>query len=247
MRKIGVTISKGGTGKTTTAVNLAAGLAVLNKRVLLIDTDTQGQAGAVLGISGGPGLGEFLREQVELQAVIYPARENLWVIPGGDSISNAARFLVSVDPDKFFVYLSEKLSSLNNYDFVILDSGPGWDQVTTNVIFYVDEILAPVSMEALSVQSLADFIKRVERLSKVGAPAEVKYILPTFVDGRVKKSDEIYQVLQKHFPGKICDPVRYNVRLSEAPAARQTIFEYDRRSTGAADYAKLIKRILENG
>ena len=163
-------------------------------------------------------------------------------------MAKARRRINSEDPLDIPRYLSKKLSPVDkNYDFVIIDTGPGWDEVTLNIVFYVNEILAPVSMEVLTVSSLAEFQKRVDHLQNSGAPAKLEYILPTFLDKRVKKSDEIYQLLNTKFENKVCDPIRYNVKLSEAPAFNETIFEHDKHSTGAQDYAKLVKRILENG
>ncbi len=247
MRKIGVSISKGGTGKTTTAVNIAAGLAMLGKKVLLIDTDTQGQAGAMLGVIPEQGLAELLLETATFQEAITQARENLYLLAGGRRIANAKR---RIETESFQIerYITRKLSPHDQaFDFVIVDSGPGWDTLTINILFYVAEILAPVSMEALSIHSLAEFRKRIGDVRESGAPAQLSYILPTFVDGRVKKSGEIFEQLQKHFGAVLCEPIRYNVKLSEAPALGETIFEYDRRSAGAYDYGQLIKRILEHG
>lgn len=246
MRKIGVAISKGGTGKTTTAVNVAAGLAILGHRVLLIDTDTQGQAGAMLGLSPDVGLPELLLETVSFADAITQARENLFLLAGGRRIANAKR-RIETEAFQLERYLTKKLTPHDKrFDFVIVDSGPGWDSLTINILFYVNEILAPVSMEALSVHSLAEFKGRVDDVQHSGANARLSYVLPTFLDGRVKKSDEIFQELRKHFAPVLCEPIHYNVKLSEAPANRETIFEYDKRSIGAYDYGQLIKRILGN-
>ena len=247
MRKIGITISKGGTGKTTTAVNLAAGLAALDYAVLLIDTDTQGQCAVALGVKPKIGLADLLLENATFPDIITPARDHLQLLAGGPDITRARRH-IDAEPFQLERYLSKKLLPIEGkYDFVVIDTGPGWDSLTINVLFYVSEVIAPVNMESLTINSLSDFRARVDHLAESGAPARLRHVLPTFLDGRVKKTDEIYQHLQKNFGPALCEPIRYNSRLSEAPTFGESIFEYDGKSAGAADYSELIKRILDYG
>ena len=120
--------------------------------------------------------------------------------------------------------------------------------MTVNVLFYTGEVICPVSMEALSVDGLGVFLQSIapieQQRRKNRERFEVKYILPTFLDGRVKKSQEILEQLNLHFKERLCNPIRYSVRLSEAPAFGKTIFEHAPRDRGAVDYAKLIGRVL---
>jgi len=132
----------------------------------------------------------------------------------------------------------------SGYDFVILDTSPGWDTLTVNALFYADEVLSPVSMEVMALQSLQDFTQSLQSIQRYHRDLTFNYILPTFMDRRVKKSAEIKTQLQTYFPDQFCEPIRYNVRLSEAPGYGQTIYEYSPRSTGAADYQQLTTRIL---
>jgi chromosome partitioning protein len=113
-------------------------------------------------------------------------------------------------------------------------------------LFYATEVLTPVSLEVLTINSLAEFVRSLEQVKRFNTQLSHKYVLPTFLDGRVKKSAEILEQLRKHFPDQLCDPIKYNVRISESAGFGQTIFEYAPTSPGAKDYQKLIKRILKD-
>jgi chromosome partitioning protein len=241
LRKIALTNAKGGVAKTTSCVNLGAGLALLGYRTILVDCDTQGQVCKSLGVRAGEGLGELLQGEAALADVQLAARENLYVIAGGGSLSGAKRAISRRDMRSEMV-LSEALADLDGYDFVLLDTAPSWDVLNVNCLFYVEELLVPVSMEALALQGVGDLVGRVEQVQRYREDRSLqKYIIPTFYDGRVRKSAEILDQLERYFPGTVLPAVRYNVRLSEAPGFGQHIFEYANRSNGAADYARLAK------
>lgn len=243
MRKIAVSLTKGGTGKSTTAVNLSAGLAREGYRVLLIDTDTQGQVGPMLGLDAEAGLAELIENDLSPPQVVVEARDNLWVLIGGRALAGLKRSIARRDYGGERM-LAEALVSLHGqYDYVILDTSPGWDTLTVNVMFYVQEIIAPVSLEVLSLQGLVEFSQRIEEIREYRPELSLEYIVPTFMDGRVRKSAEILEQLRTYFSRQICDPVRYSVRISEAPGFGQTIFEYAPGSSGAQDYQKLVERI----
>jgi chromosome partitioning protein len=247
MRKIAVSLSKGGVGKTTTAVNLSAGLARSGYKVLLIDTDTQGQASRALGIQAQSGLTELISGEAKPEEAILETRPNLSLLSGGRSLAGLKRLIDRKDFGGEQT-LSEGLESLDShYDYAVLDSAPGWDALTVNVLFYADEILAPVSMEILTLTGLVDFQESIEAIQKYKKDLKVRYILPTFYDKRVKKSEEILQQLQTVYTDKVCTPIRYSVRLSEAPGFGQDIYEYAPGSVGAEDYQSLVERIIKDG
>ena len=116
--------------------------------------------------------------------------------------------------------------------------------MTINALFYADEVLAPVALEVMALQGLLDFRRHLDSIQRYHPELSLRYVLPTFMDRRVRKSDEIYGQLATYFAAQLCPPVRYNVRLSEAPGYGQTIFEYAPRSHGAADYQALAERIM---
>ena len=247
MRKIAISLSKGGVGKTTTAVNLSAGLARTGYRVLLIDTDTQGQASRALGVASEAGLAELISGEASPAEAIQEVRERLYLLAGGRNLAGLKR---TIDRKDFGGEntLAEGLEMLDSsYDFAILDTAPGWDSLTVNVLFYADEILAPVSMEILTVSGLLYFQQSIQAIQKYRPQLEIKYVLPTFMDGRVKKSEEILAQLQSVFHEKLCSPIRYSVRLSEAPGFGQTIYEYAPASSGVQDYQALVERISQDG
>jgi chromosome partitioning protein len=246
MRKIVISLSKGGVAKSSTAVALAHGLALQKKRVLIIDTDDQGQDAFLLGVKPTLGLAEVLNEEVQAKDAIFETRPNLWILSGGKSLAGVKRSISRKDFGAEQT-LSEALKPLDGqFDFVILDTSPSWDALTINSLFYAQEVLTPVSLEVLTINSLIEFVQRLEAVQRFNKPLLHRYVLPTFYDGRVKKSAEILEQLQKHFPEQLCDPINYNVRISESAGFGQTIFEYAPKSPGAKDYTKLVNRILED-
>ena len=243
MRRTAVMLSKGGTAKTTTAVNLAHALALAGERVLLVDTDPQRHAGFILGVDG-PGLAAVLDGTPAAECIVN-ARDGLDVLPGGADLVEAKARLASRSLGREHV-LREALEDVEGYGWCITDCAPGWDTLSVNVLLAVEDLIVPVSPEALSAVGLTDFLGRVEQAKKYNPSLRLECVLPTFYDRRVAKTAEIVQQLKTHFgDGIVSEAIRYSVRLSEASGVRQTIFEYARRSAGAVDYAKLARRLRD--
>ena len=141
MRKIAVALSKGGVGKTTTAVNLAAGLARADQRVLLVDMDTQGQLAKALGVQPDAGLAEVVMESLQPEQVILQARQGIWLLAGGRSLVGLKRVIARKDFGGERT-LAEALGSLDGrYDLALVDTAPAWDSLTVNALFFADEVL----------------------------------------------------------------------------------------------------------
>ncbi|MCP4020385.1 MAG: AAA family ATPase [Desulfobacteraceae bacterium] len=245
-RKICITLSKGGVGKTTTSVNLAAGLALAGHKVLLVDTDTQGQSSYILGKKPKAGLTELLTKELAPEETIVRARKNLWLLGGGKSLAGVKRI---IDRKSFGAEwtLSEVMTELDHkYDFILIDTSPGWDQLIVNVLFYATEVLVPVALEAMPLHGLSEFMKSLGSIQKYRKEIELKYIVPTFLDTRVKGPQTIFSELKRLYPNFVCEPIRYSESLSEAPSYGKTIFEYAPGCTASADYRSLVKRVTQD-
>lgn len=246
MRKIAIALSKGGVGKTTTAVNLSAGLADRGYKVLLVDMDTQGQAAQALGVNPAFGLAELVCGTCSAEQSVVPAREKLWLLAGGRELAGLKREIARKDFGSERT-ISDALKPLDGrYDFVIIDTAPGWDSLTINALFYATEVIAPVALETMALQGLREFGVSLSAIQRYHQRLGLNYILPTFMDRRVKKSQQIYDLLLEYYHARVCSPIRYNVRLSEAPGHGKTIFEYSSGSVGAKDYGSLVSRIVED-
>jgi len=250
MRKIAVAMAKGGVGKTTTAVNLAHGLALQGFRVLLVDCDTQNQVAKFLGVKAPHGLYEFIKgtdaqgQPLARQEAVCPARPNLWVLAGGIGLVELKHWLGEQPREVRQTVLAQSLVPREGaLDFLIFDCAPGWDVLSVNVLMAAHEVLCPVALQGPALEGLKTFFGYLMSAQRLNRDLELKYVLPTLYDRRTRQSSEIHSRLRKLFCKQICDPIHYNVRLSEAPSCGQSIFEYHNRATGAADYAQLVRRV----
>ena len=245
-RKICITLSKGGVGKTTTSVNLGAGLALAGYKVLLVDTDTQGQSSYSLGKSPGAGLTELLTRELPVSECLVKARNNLWLLSGGKSLAGVKRIIDKKSFGAEFT-LSEALSPLDHqFDFILIDTSPGWDQLIVNVLFYSTEVLVPIALEVMPVHGLSEFMKSLGAIQKYRSEIQLKYIVPTFLDLRIKGPKELYKQLRKLYPQQLCTPIRYNESLADAPSFGKTIFEFAPGSTASEDYRSLVRKVSGN-
>jgi chromosome partitioning protein len=254
MRKIAIAMAKGGVGKTTTAVNLAHGLSSSGYRVLLVDCDTQSQVSKFLGVTPDYGLYEFITEKdkngryISRNDSIFASRENLWLLAGGMRLVELKNWLGEQPREFRQTVLEAKLvPKRGSLDYLIFDCAPGWDVLSVNILMAATEVLCPVALQGPSLDGLKTFFQYLQSAQKLNQDLRLKYILPTMFDRRTRQSYEIMQQLQKYFSRQLCEPIHYNVRLSEAPTHGQTIFEYKRRANGARDYRKLARRIVTDG
>lgn len=195
MRKIAILNFKGGTGKTTTAVNLSDALALKRQNVLVIDCDPQGSIADWLGINPGNTFFDLLTDRIELQDCIYQTRERLSIIPSDKKLALIEiRLAKDKDMDKAF---QEKLGSLKGYDFILLDCPPSMSILNLNALEYADEIFLPVSMDYLSLRGVKQVVESLPE------GIEITKVIPTFYDQRTKKSKEILEDLKSFFKGKV--------------------------------------------
>ena len=237
MRKIAIINFKGGTGKTTTAVNLSYALSLKNYKVLIIDCDTQGTISNWFGLEPKNTLYELLTDKVELKDCIYQARNNLDIIASNKLLARLELILAKEkDIEKVF---NKKLKTLKEYNFIFLDCPPSLNIINTNALEYADEVFLPVSMDYLALRGVKQVIDLL--------PGDIKLtkIIPTFYDQRTRKSKEILEDLKGFFKEKVTIPIRINVKLSECSSFHKTIFEYDPTSRGSVDYKILSEEIIK--
>lgn len=244
--RIAVLNQKGGTGKTTTAVTLGAGLVEAGYRVLIIDVDSQGHVGVSLGVKSDKTMFHVMVEQQPLKDCVVSARPGLDVLCGNETLASTEIYLARLNEGRDRV-LRRMLESEEGYDFIILDCGPSLSLLNMNALTFADHLIVPVSCDFLSLVGVKQLLKTLKNVNQVLMhPISILGILPTFYDMRNNISDESVKTLQGYFHDKVLPPIRVNTRLKEAPRHRKTIFEYAPDSRGAADYKKLIRRVVDH-
>ena len=241
-RRIAVVNHKGGTGKTTTAVHLAAGLAEHEYHVLLVDADPQGNVAAWFGLEPAEcRMANLALSRMGARKAIVEVRDNLDAIASDWRLAEAEERLVK-GPERE-QWLRRRLAGLKDYDFVIVDCAPSMSILTASALAYAEEVVIPISMEYLALVGVRQIIDNILRIgARNGREVRIAAVVPTFYQANIRKNREILNALRKHFRERLADPIRTSVRLSEAPSHGQTIFEYSPRSPGATDYRRLIER-----
>lgn len=244
MRRIAVLNQKGGTGKTTTSVNVAAGLADAGYRVLLVDLDAQGNVAVSLGLSARNTMFNVLAEGMHPADCVLNVAPNLDAIISNTSLAQAEVKLVNVR--ERYQVLKKRFESMTNYDFVVMDCAPSLSVLNQNALTYADHILIPVSCDYLSLVGVKQVLRTLKKVNELLLhPVDVLGVVPTFYDKRTRISQEAISTLKAYFREKVLPPIRINTRLKEAPSHKQTIFEYAPQSRGAQDYRILVQRIIE--
>ncbi len=248
-RIIGVLNYKGGTGKTTTVANLAVGLALRGSRVLCLDMDAQGSLATYFGVTFTHSLADLLLNRATLQSCITSVRDNLDLIASDATLIQAEGALWQMgDRHLAQQLLPDKMQTLANYEYVILDYSPSVSLLSESSLLYTRELIVPVAMNYLALVGARQVIQALKNINHPPRQgAQLSIILPTFYYNRLRKDREILKTLQHHFNSKVADPIRANVKLSEAPSHQLSIYEYASRSSGATDYARLVERIANNG
>ncbi len=243
-RRIAVFNHKGGTGKTTTSVNLAAGLAEAGYNVLLVDADGQGNVGASLGIRGEKTLYHVLVHGLPPEDAAIPVRKGLDVITSNETLAAAELHLAQRSGrDRV---LRERLGTLGDaYDVVVLDCAPALSLMNQNALVYADSVIVPVSCDYLSLVGVKQVLKTLRNVRELlKHDVDIVGVLPTFYDARNRVARDAVEALRKHFGDKCLPPIRVNTRLREAPTAKQSIFEYDAECHGATDYRQLVQHVM---
>lgn len=242
---IAILNQKGGTGKTTTSVSLAAGLAEDGHEVLVVDLDSQGHIGVSFGVESDDTLSDVLVDNRPLEECVVGARPNLDVLMADEGLSDAEIELARMNGRRDRV-LQQRLDTRHDYDFVLLDCSPSLSLVNKNALTYADHLLVPVACDFLSLVGVKQVMRTLKKVNKeLMNPIDLLGILPTFYDMRANISDESIKTLKGHFNDKVLPPIRVNTRLKEAPSENETIFEYAPSSRGAEDYRKVVDWLVE--
>ncbi|GAB4292188.1 MAG: AAA family ATPase [Myxococcota bacterium] len=245
-RYIAILNQKGGTGKTTTAVSIAAGFAEAGRRTLLIDTDAQGAVGTSLGVRGEKTLADILLSSIPPDECEIPIRDNLFVITADEKLIDVEAKLLGANEGA--VVLRNKLQTCRSGEIVVFDCPPTLNIIAQLVLNAADEVIIPVSCDYLSMVSIKQIFTAVEKVNAFRRnKLAISGILPTFFDARTRISHEVLTTLKRHFSNILLPPVRVNTRLKEAPSWRKTIFEYAPDSHGAEDYRSVVKAMLKRG
>ncbi|MCE2509541.1 MAG: ParA family protein [Alphaproteobacteria bacterium] len=246
---IAIANQKGGVGKTTTAINLATGLAATGKRVCVLDLDPQGNA------STGLGIGMELREvtsydvlagQSSAKAAMVPTRiPGLWVIPASVDLSGAEIELVDAEKREYLLHGALR-NRLDAIDYVLIDCPPGLGLLSLNALVAADAVLVPLQCEFLALEGLSHLIKTIERIRRALNPKlKLMGVVLTMFDQRNILSKSVASDVRAYFGEVVYDTIiPRNVRVSEAPSHGLPVLLYDHRSTGAQAYIRLAREIL---
>lgn len=239
---------KGGVGKTTTAVNLAASLAAAEHSCLLVDLDPQGNATSAFGIEGeSPHIYEALLEEVSLlEATRQTDLEFLHLVPSGTDLVGAEIELVDVEARERRLRLAlEPAAAL--YDYVIIDCPPSLGLLTLNALTAADAVIIPLQAEYYALEGLARLTQTISRVRQALNPElEIEGIVLTMFDRRANLSRQVSEEVRSHFGDRVYETViPRNVRLSEAPSHGKPILLYDVRSAGAIGYLRLAEELLK--
>lgn len=241
---------KGGVGKTTTAVNLSAYLGDLKKKVLLIDSDPQGNATSGLGIDKEKlenSLYDVYINNLDIKdSIIETKYKNLCVCPTNVDLAGAEIEMVSIKKREFI--LKEQLNKIkDDYDFIIIDCPPSLGLITLNAFAASDSVIIPIQCEYYALEGLGQMTSTISTIKQsINENLEIEGVLLTMFDSRTNLSSLVYEEVKKFFPEKIFKTViPRNVRLSEAPSYGEPILSYDRFSKGAFAYKSLSKEIIK--
>lgn len=246
---IAIANQKGGVGKTTTSINLAASLGVLEKKVLLIDADPQANATSGIGLdveSIEIGTYQLLEHSSSARdAILKTETPNLDIIPA--HIDLVAIEIELVDKEAREYMLKKALKEIkDDYDYILIDCAPSLGLLTLNALTAADAVIIPIQCEYFALEGLGKLLNTIKSVQKIHNPElDIEGLLLTMYDSRLRLSNQVVEEVQKHFNDMVFQTIiQRNVKLSEAPSFGESIINYDAASKGASNYLSLAKEII---
>ncbi len=247
---IAIANQKGGVGKTTTSINLAASLGVLEKKVLLIDADPQANASSGLGIDVEQvEIGTYqilIHENTPEEAIVKCSAPNVDLIPA--HIDLVAVEIELVDKENREYMFKQSLESLKDkYDYILIDCAPSLGLLTLNALTAADSVIIPIQCEYFALEGLGKLLNTIKSVQKVHNPdLDIEGLLLTMFDSRLRLSNQVVEEVQKHFSDMVFKTIiQRNVKLSEAPSFGESIINFDATSKGAVNYIDLAREIIK--
>jgi chromosome partitioning protein len=247
---IAIANQKGGVGKTTTSVNLAASLGVLEKKVLLIDADPQANATSGLGINVEEvetGSYQVIEHTIKAKdAIVATTSPNVDIIPS--HIDLVAIEIELVDkPSRESMLKSAIISLKEEYDYILIDCAPSLGLLTLNALTAADAVIIPIQCEYFALEGLGKLLNTIKSVQKIHNPElDIEGLLLTMYDSRLRLSNQVVEEVKKHFSEMVFKTIIHrNVRLGEAPSFGESIISYDAGSSGANNYLSLAQELIE--
>jgi chromosome partitioning protein len=247
---IAIANQKGGVGKTTTSINLAASLGVLEKKVLLIDADPQANASSGLGIdveSVELGTYQVLEHTISAkETIVKTTSPNVDIIPA--HIDLVAIEIELVDKQEREYMLKKSLVDIKNeYDYIIIDCAPSLGLITLNSLVAADSVIIPIQCEYFALEGLGKLLNTIKSVQNIhNTELDIEGLLLTMFDSRLRLSNQVVDEVRKHFSSMVFDTIiRRNTRLGEAPSYGESIIAYDATSKGAVNYLNLAQELLK--
>jgi chromosome partitioning protein len=247
---IAIANQKGGVGKTTTSINLAASLGVLEKKVLLIDADPQANASSGLGIdveSVEFGTYQVLEHTISAkETIVKTTSPNVDLIPA--HIDLVAIEIELVDKQEREYMLKKSLVDIkNDYDYIIIDCAPSLGLITLNSLVAADSVIIPIQCEYFALEGLGKLLNTIKSVQNIhNTDLDIEGLLLTMFDSRLRLSNQVVDEVRKHFSSMVFDTIiRRNTRLGEAPSYGESIIAYDATSKGAVNYLNLAQELLK--